>query len=452
MEKEVFTLKQVVGSLKKTIESRYSRLYWVKAEIYKLNVFPSGHAFPELVQREQERIVANMSGTIWKTQLDRIKRDFEATVKEPFSEGKEVLMLVKVAFHELYGLSLQIQDIDSNYSLGALHRLKMETIEKLNQLGLLQRNQLLKLSLPKRIAVISAASSKGLSDFMQVLEESKGRYGISTFLFNTAVQGDQAIPSVLSSLSKIEHLKHFFDAVVIVRGGGAEVGMSCYDDFSICKRIAEFPLPVLCGIGHSTNLTVSEMVAHAHAITPSVLASDIIKVFDDKATSLRISSEKMMRQVQWINQKNHSQLEQTLINFNSLSRWCFEKSNMDLTSRQMALISLSKHAFKTEKINQQWSVRKLLDKVKTGQSESDHLHNMAEQKIKLLFQTYLSRTNQSLLFAEKQVYNMSPDVVLARGFAIARLKGRAILNSEILKQGDLLDIEFKDGTAKALIQ
>jgi len=188
MSKEVFTLKQVAQSIRKTLESRYERVYWVKAEIYKMNLFPSGHAFPELVQRTDGKIVANLSGVIWKTNYGRISKQFEATVKEPFSEGKEVLMLVKITFSEVYGLSLHVTDIDPSYSLGALHKLKLETIDALNKLGILQKNQSLRLSLPKRIAVISAESSKGLSDFMQVLSGSS--FGIATFLFNATVQGD----------------------------------------------------------------------------------------------------------------------------------------------------------------------------------------------------------------------------------------------------------------------
>jgi len=137
MSKEVFTLKQVAQSIRKTLESRYERTYWVKAEIYKMNLFPSGHAFPELVQRTDGKIVANLSGVIWKTNYGRISKQFEATVKEPFSEGKEVLMLVKITFSEVYGLSLHITDIDPSYSLGALHKLKLETIDALNKQNIL---------------------------------------------------------------------------------------------------------------------------------------------------------------------------------------------------------------------------------------------------------------------------------------------------------------------------
>lgn len=279
MTQTIFSLKQVALSIKKTLDARYNSTYWVKAEIYKLNLFPSYHAFPELVQREEGRIAAQLTGIIWKTNFIRIKSVFEKTVQEPLSEGKEVLMQIKISFSEVHGLSLNILDIDPSFSLGALHRIRIETLKKLNEEGVLARNQRLPLHLPKRIALISAEASKGLSDFTAVVEAYQSRFGIRTFLFNCALQGDVAIHSILNALEKIEKLQKHFDAVVIVRGGGAEVGMSCYDDYLLCKKIACFPLPVLTGIGHSTNLTVTEMVAYSHAITPSVLANDLMQMF-----------------------------------------------------------------------------------------------------------------------------------------------------------------------------
>ncbi|NDB36102.1 MAG: exodeoxyribonuclease VII large subunit [Flavobacteriia bacterium] len=133
MSKQVFTLKQVAASIRKTMEARYHQPYWVKAEVYKMNLFPSGHAFPELVQRENGKIVASLSGVIWHQNYQRIRDTFEKTVKEPLSEGKELLLEVRIVFHEIYGLSLQISDIDPNFSLGALHQLKLNTIKQLDQ-------------------------------------------------------------------------------------------------------------------------------------------------------------------------------------------------------------------------------------------------------------------------------------------------------------------------------
>ena len=199
--RQVFTLKQVVSSIKKTIEDRYHSTYWVKAEMHKLNLYPSGHAFPELVQKEGDKIVAQINGNIWKTQFTQINKRFIEVVKEPLSEGTNLLLCVKIVFNESYGLSLQIIDIDPSYSLGELQKQRDETLKKLADLGILNNNQNLPFPLlPKRIAVISAESSKGLSDFMHMLEESKNKYTLQTHLFPAYLQGDVAVNSIIHAL------------------------------------------------------------------------------------------------------------------------------------------------------------------------------------------------------------------------------------------------------------
>jgi exodeoxyribonuclease VII large subunit len=452
MSKEVFTLKQVAQSIRKTLESRYERTYWVKAEIYKMNLFPSGHAFPELVQRTDGKIVANLSGVIWKTNYGRISKQFEATVKEPFSEGKEVLMLVKITFSEVYGLSLHITDIDPSYSLGALHKLKLETIDALNKLGILQKNQSLSLSLPKRIAVISAESSKGLSDFMQVLSASQSQIGISTFLFNATVQGDQAVESILQAFNKIERVRQYFDAVVIVRGGGAEVGMSCYDDFKLCKRIAEFPLPVLCGIGHSTNLTVAEMVAYSHAITPSVLASDLLQEFELKlhelhaiCTNLNLVQSKLLTNIK-------NTFDQTVSKINGVTKWRFERINNQLNTIEQRSIQEAKQILSFHKQYISSSPIAIQTLVKKSHQIEHHRRTMLQQQLTFTMNRMVDKNGTMIESLEKQVQLMSPSAVLARGFAIARSNGKAVLSKTELRPGTMIQIELSDGTAEAEVK
>ena len=452
MSKEVFTLKQVAQSIRKTLESRYERTYWVKAEIYKMNLFPSGHAFPELVQRTDGKIVANLSGVIWKTNYGRISKQFEATVKEPFSEGKEVLMLVKITFSEVYGLSLHITDIDPSYSLGALHKLKLETIDALNKLGILQKNQSLSLSLPKRIAVISAESSKGLSDFMQVLSASQSQIGISTFLFNATVQGDQAVESILKAFNKIERVRQYFDAVVIVRGGGAEVGMSCYDDFKLCKRIAEFPLPVLCGIGHSTNLTVAEMVAYSHAITPSVLASDLLQEFELKlnellaiCTNLNLVQSKLLTNIK-------NTFNQTVSKINGVTKWRFERINNQLNTIEQRSIQEAKQILSFHKQYISSSPIAIQTLVKKSHQIEHHRRTMLQQQLTFTMNRMVDKNGTMIESLEKQVQLMSPSAVLARGFSIARSNGKAVLSKTELHPGTMIQIELSDGTAEAEVK
>ena len=312
---QIFSLKQVALSIEKTIASRYHQNYWVKAEIHKLNKYPSGHAFPELVEKEEGKIVAQMNGSIWKQNLQRIEKIFVDQVQETLKDGIQVLMLVKVSFNPTFGLSLQIQDIDPAFTLGQLQKEKDITLKKLKAEGLLQTNQLLPYPLiAKRIAIISAATSKGLSDFYQVLDQNSFGYTFHTQLFEAYVQGDIAVDSILAALQQIEKNKNQFDLVVIVRGGGAEVGLTCYNNYELCKAIATFPLPIITGIGHSTNLTVAELIAYSSAITPTQLAEMLIAQFRDFELRIERLSQAVVKNAQLQIQRNREKMSQVVQN------------------------------------------------------------------------------------------------------------------------------------------
>lgn len=312
---QIFSLKQVALSIEKTIASRYHQNYWVKAEIHKLNKYPSGHAFPELVEKEEGKIVAQMNGSIWKQNLQRIEKIFVDQVQEPLKDGIQVLMLVKVSFNPTFGLSLQIQDIDPAFTLGQLQKEKDITLKKLKAEGLLQTNQLLPYPLlAKRIAIISAATSKGLSDFYQVLDQNSFGYTFHTQLFEAYVQGDIAVDSIIAALQQIENHKSQFDVVVIVRGGGAEVGLTCYNNYELCKAIATFPLPIITGIGHSTNLTVAELISYSSAITPTQLAEMLIAQFRDFELRIERLSQAVVKNAQLQVQRHREKMSQLVQN------------------------------------------------------------------------------------------------------------------------------------------
>lgn len=329
---QIFSLKQVALSIEKTIASRYHQNYWVKAEMHKLNKYPSGHAFPELVEKEEGRIVAQMNGSIWKQNLQRIEKIFVDQVQEPLKDGIQVLMLVKVSFNPTFGLSLQIQDIDPAFTLGQLQKEKDITLKKLKAEGLLQTNQQLPYPLiAKRIAIISAATSKGLSDFYQVLDQNSFGYTFHTQLFEAYVQGDIAIDSILAALQLIEKNKNQFDLVVIVRGGGAEVGLTCYNNYELCKAIATFPLPIITGIGHSTNLTVAELIAYSSAITPTQLAEMLIAQFRDFELRIERLSQAVVKNAQLQIQRNREKMSQLVQNLAWVKNQFFKIKRTELS-------------------------------------------------------------------------------------------------------------------------
>jgi exodeoxyribonuclease VII large subunit len=451
-EKQIFTLHQVVKSIKKTLEDRYSQTYWVKAEMHKLNRYPSGHAFPELVQKEEDKILAQITGTIWKQNLDRINSQFINVVKEPLKEGTTLLLLVKITFSETYGLSLQILDIDPSFSLGELQRQREETLKRLLKEGLLNLNQQLEFPLlPKRIAIISADSSKGLSDFMQVLEGNENGYSFFSHLFPAYLQGDVAVQSIINALEKIKKVKSYFDVVVIVRGGGAEVGMTCYNHYELCKAIAEFPLPILTGIGHSTNLNVAEMIAHRNEITPSKLAAFLIQTFrefdQEVIDAQRLIVDYSKKVLVQINQSFDSQLRL----FKQVASSYTKRIRQEIESEQQQLTRSTKVYLKHHK-----------DQLNYFQNEFGHSakrcltlnHNQLSQLTILLkpsAQRIFEKRSNEIDQLEKTVRILSPENVLKRGYSMTLLKGKTVSLNNLPSDNDEIETITADSTLKSKV-
>ena len=266
----VFTLLDVCRSIQRTLSARYGSSFCVKAEMHKLNLYPaSGHCFPELLQKENGQIVAEMKATLWRSDYERINRQFLQIVKDPLKDGIEILFEARIQYDPRYGLSLRICDIDPAYVLGSLERERALCVQRLKEEGLWNRNKNLSLAMvPSRIAVISAETSKGYSDFMQVLRDNSRGYSFYTHLFPALLQGEAAEKSLMDALQAVRDFPLEFDVVA-------------YNHYALAKAICEYPLPVLSGIGHSTNLTVSEEVSYFHAITPTELAVFLFRRFDD---------------------------------------------------------------------------------------------------------------------------------------------------------------------------
>lgn len=459
--RQIFSLKQVASSIRKTLEERYQQTYWVKAEMHKLNLYPSGHCFPELLQKENGKIVAQMNASIWKQNYQRINKNFVNVVKEPLREDSTLLLLVKIVFHETFGLSLQIIDIDPNYALGELQRERQETLLRLQKENLINLNQKLDFPLlPKRIALISADTSKGLSDFRKVIETNQWGYHFTTFLFQAYLQGDVAVQSIQQQLKRIEKVKDYFDVVVIVRGGGGEVGLSCYNNFELCKAIASFPLPVLTGIGHSTNLTVAEMIAYRNAITPTELGDFLIQTFHEFAVPVKDASkvirtyaknklenanQALSSSVKLFKNVTSKRVEQTKnLLFRSSSslkssvKFILHLEHESITNSHKSIRKTSKESL----INQHIKIDSLFDstikninfEVKTHKGD---LNRILEKLPKVINQNLLS-SNNKLDQLEQSIKLMDPREVLKRGYSITTIKGKTISKESKIKKGDII--------------
>lgn len=473
--RKIFTLKQVATSIQKVISERYTSTYWVQAEMHKLNYTNKGHCYPELVQKDEGKTVAEMRGTIWKFNFDRIQKQFTTVVKEPLRDGMSLLFLVKISYHPLYGMGLEIVDIDPTFALGELQKERQETLNRLTNEGILNLNQRLKFPLlPQRIAIISVDSSKGLSDFYSIIQNNGWNYAYFFMLFTAQLNGDAAIESIQQQLQKIEKVKHHFDAVAIIRGGGGEIGLSCYNNYQLAKAIATFPLPVLTGIGHSTNITVCELVSFRNSITPTELADFLLQCFHNFAVPLKDAQRVVVQESKLILQQEKEALKQESRAFKLLTQRMIQEnkqqiqaiskqthmyihfrflSEMNVIQGMMQKIQKESKTLKLkaeESIHQQsnWMQKCLNQFLRTQVNwVEDHAFFLQKQAPK-----QIQRSQEELLQLEKTIRFLDPIHVLKRGYSITRFEGKTIQKSTKINPGSTIEITTFDQEISATIQ
>ncbi len=408
-DRTIFSLLEVTKSIQKTIADRYRSLYWIKAEMNKLNHYKhSGHCYPELVEKKDGKIVAEIRSILWRSDFERINQQFINVLNEPLREGITILFQAGISYDPLHGLSLRIIDIDSTFVLGELEKEKKESIKRLQEEGLFDANKQLSFPLiPKRLAIISVETSKGLSDFYKILRNNPWGYYFETTLYPALLQGDKSIPSIISQLAVIAERIAEYDAVAIIRGGGGEVGLSSYNNYNLAKAIAIFPIPLLTGIGHSTNETVSEMVSYKNAITPSELADFLIQKYHNFAIPLDQIQEKLI-----MSAKNK-----------------FSQENEKLQSFAQQLSWNSKALLKNE----------------------NHGIQMLVQRMNLFAQHLLKEQYASLAHLSRMIKMADPTLLLKRGFSITYINGKAITNVAEVQEADQIETTLFKGNITSTV-
>ena len=425
-DKKVFSLLEVTLSIKKTIHERYQRSFWVKAEMNKLNHYSySGHCYPELVEKADGKVVAQMKTILWKDDFLRINSNFLNTLKEPLKDGINILFNATVNFDPVHGLSLRIVDIDPVFSLGELEREKMETIDKLRKEGVFHSNKDLPMPLlPQRIALISVETSKGYADFLKIISNNSWGYRFFCFLFPALLQGDRSVDSILFQLRRIRRIKHHFDIVAIVRGGGGDVGLSSYNHYALAREICQFPIPVFTGIGHSTNETVAEMVAFKNAITPTELADFLIQAFHNFSVPIQQMQESVASSAMDILTDEKTKLLGSGRYFKSVTNQLLIHNRHELKSYSRTASQHLAYYFQRKK---QLAID-CLNRFRRGANSF--------QKDRLLELTNI----------EKSVNLVDPINIIKRGFTITLKDGKAITSLADIKPGDRTTTITVDGT------
>ncbi len=295
MEKNFLDLFEFQSKLKEGIECLFPSRLWVRAEVAAVKARNGGHCYLELSQSNENGLVAKANAIIWSSKYRFIAPYFESVTGSPISEGMVILAEVQVNYSQLYGFSLIINDVDPEYSLGQKELERQRTIERLGREGLLELQKELALPLlPYDLAVISAEDAAGYRDFMRHIDENPYGFKVHIQLYPALMQGADCPSSIIAALDSIMESGIRYDAVLILRGGGAKLDLACFDDYEMAAVIAQYPLPVLTAIGHDQDFHVCDMVAHEYVKTPTALADFILGMYEDEDARLS-SFETRMR-------------------------------------------------------------------------------------------------------------------------------------------------------------
>ena len=290
MDKDFIDLLALQSRLKEGIESLFPNRIWVRAEVSAVKARSGGHCYLELSQSDEKGLVAKTNAIIWSSRYRFIAPYFESVTGSPLQEGMVILVQVQANYSELYGMSLIVNDIDPEYSVGVKEQERLKTIQRLQEEGLMGLQKELELPLlPYDFAVISAEDAAGYRDFMRHLSENPYGFEVNPVLFPALMQGADCPASIISALDLIMEDDRPWDAVLILRGGGAKLDLACYDDYQLAAVIAQYPLPVLTAIGHDQDYHVCDMVAHEYLKTPTALADYILDIYegeDERLSSL----------------------------------------------------------------------------------------------------------------------------------------------------------------------
>ena len=407
---EAITLLELNGRVRSTLQFEMPDAYWVQAEISSISPSGQGHCYLELVQKDAtgRNFLAKAKANIWRGTWLKLKPYFEAQTGETLKVGMKVLLQVTVTFHEVYGYSLVVQDIDPTYTMGDMARRRKEILEQLEKDGVIGLNRELEIpALPQRIAVISSATAAGWGDFRNQLDGNIYGFRFYVKLFPAAMQGDDVERSVISALNAVAMRREDFDVVIIIRGGGAVSELSCFDSYNLAFNIANFQLPVITGIGHERDDTVADVVAHTKVKTPTAAAEFIINRVFDTASELENLTRRMSDA---ITEKMNA-----------------EKVRIERMSQKLPSL------FAVLKTRQEQVLETMWIKTVNG------VRNM------------LTAQAHKLEIVEKSLAAADPQVILKRGYSLTRLNGRAVKCASDLKKGDRLTTVFADGSVESEI-
>ena len=433
-DKQALSLVELNQRIRMTLEQAFPDTYWVRAEMSDVRENgASGHCYLEFIEKDPRsgQLLAKVRGAIWAKTFRLLKPYFEMETGQRFVSGLKVLVRVTVDFHELYGLSLTVVDIDPAYTLGDMARKRLEIIRQLQEEGVFELNKELPLPLlPRRIALISSSTAAGYEDFMNQLTHNRAGYPFYVKLFPALMQGERTEESVIAALDRIYAHQELFDVVALLRGGGATSDLNSFDSYLLAANCAQFPLPILTGIGHERDDTVVDLVAHTRLKTPTAVAEFLIARMDQAAQTVEELQQTMTQSASVRLLQEKQRLQSYATRFPALVGQRMER-NRTLLHQLGAKLPTMAQGFVERK-------RAMVDRL------AMQLRNATT--------THLAEKQRFLQLQEQFVRMASPDYILRRGYSLTLREGKIIKRAEELQAGEELTTRFMDGEVKSIIK
>ena len=407
---EALSLYELNQLVRRSLSECFPDDVWIRAELSDVRENVTGHCYVEFVEKDSRgnNLIAKARGTIWTNIFRLLKPYFEEETGQYFTAGIKVLVNVSVEFHELYGYSLTVKDIDPSYTLGDMARRRREILKQLEKEGVLTLNKELPMPLlPQRVAVISSATAAGYGDFCNQLSHNPYGFVFYPQLFPAVMQGERVEESITNALNRIYEEYDFWDVVVIIRGGGATSDLSGFDSYLLAANCAQFPLPIITGIGHERDDTVIDSVAHTRVKTPTAAAEYLINRIQTTAVHLESLQETI-----------ETTVAACLRN---------EKHRIELLSEKLPTLFI---------------VRKLRE---------EHRLSSLEQQVSQACRTRLSEEQHRLQLLNKEIEHASPEKLLKRGYSMTLKNGKAVTDASLLQTGDELETVLAKGRVKSIV-
>ncbi len=411
MEKETYSLSQLTRFINQVIKVNFESPVWIRAEISELREASNGHCYLEFIEKDPDTdtLIAKIKANIWANTYRMLKPYFESSTGQQLHAGIKVLVSVTVDFHDVFGLSLNIRDIDPTYTLGELAKRRQEIIRQLEKDGVMEMNKSLELAvLPNRIAVISSPTAAGYDDFCNQLDNNPDGFVFYKKLFPAIMQGDQAADSIIEALDNIYGHADLFNVVVIIRGGGATTDLACFDSYELALNCAQFPLPIIAGIGHQRDLSIVDMVTHTSVKTPTAAAALLIEMMEEARDRMTDA---------------YTAIYQLLL--------------QRVQSQQQKLADIS------------WKIRHaLINKT------SDKKLTLERQKSRLIQAVRLAINTQKnkLAILENSIERHSPAFLLKYGYTITTINGKRLSSVNDVQDGDTIKTYVSDGEVKSVVE